>query len=68
MIIYKAMPFDQTPQRAHSVHVGDEIAVGYRYRFRYMVSICIQMTGMYVLVFLKSIVGKIGSTSCTGGL
>ena len=44
----------------------DEIAVGYR--FRYMVSICIQITGMYVLVFLKSIVGKIGSTSCTGGL
>ena len=22
MITYKAMPFDQTPQRAHSVHVG----------------------------------------------
>ena len=22
MISYKAMPFDQTPQRAHSVHVG----------------------------------------------
>ena len=33
------------------------------YRFRYKVSICIQMTGMCVLVFLKPIVGQIGSTS-----
>ena len=37
----------------------DEIGVGYR--FHYMVSICIQMTGMCVLVFLKPIVGKTGS-------